>query len=71
MICTVALLSFTVASVQNTPDLFSNTFSDTRNKAVVVCLFARILLCVQLSVFGEGEREVAVAVLAEERLVNR
>ena len=62
--CTIALLSFTVASVQNTPDLFSNTFADAGNKTVMVGLFARILLHVQLYLFDEGEREVAVAVLA-------
>ena len=62
--CTIALLSFTVASVQNTPDLFSNSFADAGNKIVMVGLFARILLRVQLYLFGEGEREVAVAVLA-------
>ena len=62
--CTIALLSFTIASVQNTPDLFSNTFADAGNKTVMVGLFARILLHVQLYLFDEGGREVAVAVLA-------
>ena len=66
LICTVALIFFTFAPVQSTPDLFSDTFSDAGNKAVVVCLFARILLRVQLSAFGEGKREVAIAVLGGE-----
>ena len=67
MICTVALINFTLTPVQSTPDLFSDAFSDAGNKAVVVCLFARILLRVQLSMFDEGKREVAIAVLAGEK----